>query len=94
MTTGVNPTPFDPWFGAVGDVGLTMQNAIAVTPSDAAPLPFVSRQVRVVSGGNLTCIFEKAQTAITIAVNTGETLNWRLKQIYATGTTATVIAFQ
>jgi hypothetical protein len=94
MATGVNATPYDPWYGAVGEIGLTMQNAIAITPSDAAPLPFVTRQIRVVGGGNLNVMFEKATAAITIAVSAGETLNWRVKQVFATGTTATAIAFQ
>jgi hypothetical protein len=91
MTTGVNATPADRWNGARGEPGFCMRHAAVLTPSDAAPQPFVPRQLRIVAGGNIVVQFADSSTAITIAVTTGEMLPWRIKWLYATGTTATVL---
>lgn len=64
----------------------------AVTPNDGADLPTVSRSLYIGNGGNVNCIMA-GSTANTLYQNTqsGSVLPFRVKKIWATGTTANAI---
>lgn len=64
--------------------------AFAITPSDASELPFVTRQIYAAGAGNVAVVWaDGSQTVEPIAA--GERVDWRVKQVKATGTTATGI---
>jgi len=66
-------------------------NALEVTPSDSAPLPFVSKRLWVGGAGNVTLTTVGGQTVEYANVPAGAYLNVRADQVMATGTTATNI---
>lgn len=82
--------PIDAFHGAKLVNG-PMTTAFAITPSDADPLPKVTRQLRIISSGNIAVVFQDDSASLTIAVTAGELLDWRVKQVKATGTTATLL---
>ncbi|MGL4813143.1 MAG: spike base protein, RCAP_Rcc01079 family [Beijerinckiaceae bacterium] len=60
-----------------------------IVPDDGNDLPEVTRQVRVTGGaGNVAVIWASGLETIE-PVNAGDVLDWRLRRIKATGTTAT-----
>ena len=61
----------------------------AITPNDGADLPYTTRQIRVTgSAGTITLVWPGGiETAEPVLA--GETLDWRVVRIKATGTTAT-----
>jgi hypothetical protein len=73
--------------------GLTtpLVKCFPIVPNDASDLPEVTRQIRVTgTGGNLAVVWpDGTQTIEPVAA--GETFDWRLTRILATGTTATGI---
>lgn len=61
-----------------------------ITPSDTVDLPNDTRQIRVGVGGNIAVRFiGSPETTRIIPVNAGDVLDWRLRRVMATGTTAT-----
>jgi len=61
----------------------------AITPDDGADLPLVTRQIRVTgAAGNVVVVWPDG-TQTTEPVLAGETLDWRVRAVRATGTTAT-----
>ena len=66
-------------------------NAVAVTPSDSNELTVVSRAIYVGSGGTLVVITNGGQTTTLAGVPAGAILPLRVKQVLATGTTASSI---
>lgn len=61
----------------------------AITPSDTADLPQVTRQLRVTgSSGNLAATWLNGLQSVE-PVFTGDVLDWRISRVLATGTTAT-----
>jgi hypothetical protein len=74
---------------------ITDQNGIdhvaAVVPSDTNELPNVARSLYITGAGNLKFIARGDAVAVTMAVTAGQTLNIRIRQVFATGTTATGI---
>lgn len=71
--------------------GLTgpIVGAFAITPSDGADLPFVTRQIRVTgNAGNVVLVWANG-VETTEPVVAGERLDWRVARVKATGTTAT-----
>lgn len=68
--------------------------AVAVTPSDAAELTDVTRGIMVTAAGNIAVFFMNDSVAVTIPVAVNTIYPFMLKQVKATGTTATgIIAF-
>lgn len=59
-----------------------------ITPSDAADLPMMTRAIYVGGGGTLRVIMAGGGEFAT-QVHAGTLLPWRIRQVYATGTTAT-----
>lgn len=61
----------------------------AITPSDGTDLPFTTRQIRVTGSGGTVAVTWPAGVETIEPVLAGETLDWRIVRIKATGTTAT-----
>ena len=67
-------------------------NSFTITPSDTAELPFVTREVWVGGSGNITLRLSNDTSSVVLtAVPVGTRLRLRARQIYATGTTATLL---
>ncbi len=79
--------------------GLTSPASIgfAITPDDATDLALVTRAIHVGGGGDIAVVFREGDgaggfAAVTLkAVPSGSMLPIRVKQVMATGTTATDI---
>lgn len=67
------------------------EDGFAVVPSDTDELEQVTRQLWVRGAGDLTVVFKSGRTKTYLAVAAGERLNIRVKQVKASGTTATNI---
>ncbi len=91
MTTnplGLQTIP-DPYYGRRGVSVATPLEAVAVTPSDDSPLPFVARQIWVGTAGDLAVVFQGNATPVTlVGVPAGTLLNIAVKQVMTTNTTA------
>lgn len=62
-----------------------------VTPSNTVDLPFVTRQLRITGqGGFLAVVWFTGEETVE-PVLAGDVLDWRIRRIRATGTTATGI---
>jgi hypothetical protein len=68
---------------------LTPDTAASVTTSDTAPNVFT--QLYIGGAGNVAVVTENGDTVTFTAVPVGTTLSIRVKQVKATGTTATNI---
>jgi hypothetical protein len=71
--------------------GLTspLSAGFEITPNDSADLSNATRQIRITGqGGNIAVVWLGGGETIE-PVSAGETLDWRIKRIKATGTTAT-----
>jgi len=61
----------------------------AITPNDGADLPQTTRQIRVTGdAGNIAVVWLNGLETVE-PVAAGETLDWRIRRVKATGTTAT-----
>lgn len=60
-----------------------------IIPSDTNPLPHVTRQIRVTGQAGLAAVKWVSGEETVEPVAAGETLDWRIVQVKATGTTAT-----
>lgn len=67
---------------------------IAVTPNDSADLPKgVCKALEVIADGDVSCLAESDDTPITrTGMTAGSVILVRVRRVYATGTTATVVA--
>lgn len=65
--------------------------ALAVTPDDGFPLPFVSRRLWIGSPGNVTLIPRDSTDPVTFQNVPVGMLNVWTRQVLATGTTASAI---
>ncbi|MGC8518471.1 MAG: spike base protein, RCAP_Rcc01079 family [Steroidobacteraceae bacterium] len=66
-------------------------NALEVTPSNTAALPFLSKRLWVGGAGNVALLTAGGQSVIYAGVPAGTYLNVRTAQVMATNTTATNI---
>ncbi len=67
-------------------------NAAAVTPDDTNPLPFYALALWIGGAGTLTVLLRNATTPVTltvVATTDNKPLKLYVKQVFATGTTAT-----
>lgn len=76
---------------AVAPVPGPCTNAVAVTPSDTAYLPAVTRKVYVGTGGALAVLMRGGGVVTFTNVPSGTTLDIQVKRIMATNTTASAI---
>jgi hypothetical protein len=68
------------------------RNSFAITPSDTNELPFVTRSIYVGSAGDITLrLADDTSSQVLKAVPGGTMLPKRARQIYATGTGATLL---
>ena len=91
-------------YGPATAAGDPSTNALLVTPSDTAPLPFITNRIWVGTAGNVAVVMMNASgasgppllAATTFsAVPAGTMLSIRVKQVMATNTTAIgIVALQ
>lgn len=66
-----------------------IEGGFTITPDDNADLPHVTRQIYVTgNAGNISVVWRNGTTSLE-PVQTGDVLDWRIKRVMATGTTAT-----
>ncbi len=65
--------------------------AVVVTPDDNFPLPFVARRLYVGFSGNVTVLMRDSQVPVTYQNVPVGRLELCVRQVLATGTTATAI---
>lgn len=75
----------------VNDPTGPLRNAVAITPDDDNDLPFVTRALWVGGAGTLAVVMESGATASFSGVQAGTQLDFRVKRVLATGTTATLM---
>ena len=63
---------------------------VPVTPSDAEPLPFVTRSLKVTGAGNVRAACADG-SIVPFAAAAGETIPGQFVRVFLTGTTATGI---
>jgi hypothetical protein len=81
----------DPFVNTQGGIQSPTRSSFAITPSDTAELPFVTRAVYVGATGDITVRLADDTAQVTLkAVPVGTMLPVRARQIYATGTTASL----
>lgn len=61
----------------------------AITPNDGTDLPFTTRQIRITGAAGALAVTWLGGLETIEPVLAGETLDWRIVRIKATGTTAT-----
>jgi hypothetical protein len=82
----------DPYSGMQDDLLGPSSHLAAIVPSDSAVLPTYSKGLYVGGAGDVTLIATNDGAALTFkAVPAGTTLRVRVKQVMATGTTATYL---
>lgn len=64
-----------------------------VTPSDTVDLPFLPRALYVTADGDLAMLMDGEAAAVVYPVTAGSILPMRPTRVNATGTTASVIAW-
>jgi hypothetical protein len=71
--------------------GLTtpLISGFTISPSDSALLPQVTRQIRVTGNAGTVAVVWADGTQSSEPVAAGDVFDWRLRQVLATGTTAT-----
>jgi hypothetical protein len=79
----------DTFVNSQGGLQSPPTNSFAITPSDSAELPFVTRAVYVGGSGNITLrLGNDTASVLLLSVPVGTLLPVRARQIYATGTSA------
>lgn len=72
-------------------LGAPLIGGFAITPSDSADLPTVTREIRITgSGGTIAVVWLDGSTT-TEPIESGAAASWRVRRVLATGTTATGI---
>lgn len=88
----------DTFPGAPRQLTYPAAHAVAVTPSDSTPLPFVSRGIYVGTTGNLAVVMQGDTTATAVTfsnVQAGSLLPLRVTYVMSTNTTASnIVAVQ
>jgi hypothetical protein len=82
----------DTFVNSQGGLQSPPTNSFAITPSDLNELPFVTREIYVGGAGNITLrLANDSASVVLTSVPAGTRLSYRVRQIYATGTTATAL---
>jgi hypothetical protein len=85
-------TASDTFANFQGGLQAPLTNSFAITPSDTLELPFVTRAVYVGGTGDITLRLAGGTASQLIkAVPVGTVLPLRVRQVFATGTGATLI---
>ncbi len=76
---------------AAGRAALTTpaEHAFAITPHDTNELEYVTRELYAGSGGTIVAVLKNGDEVTLASVPSGARLPYRIRQIKATGTTAT-----
>lgn len=78
----------DPYASYTAGLTAPIVGAFAITPSNSDDLPKVTRQIYAGGAGNVVVVWADGSET-TEPVLAGERLDWRIKQVKLTGTTAT-----
>lgn len=79
----------DPFASYGTGLDAPLSTGFAITPDDANDLAITTRQIRVTgSAGNIAVVWIDGSSSIE-PVQANETLDWRIRRVKATGTTAT-----
>lgn len=71
---------------------LRVRSMLALTASDTNELVAVPKGLYCSVAGNVKVMFADDSTAVTIAVVAGQLYPFEIRQLFSTGTTATVLA--
>lgn len=71
-----------------GGLTASIVGAFVITPSNTEELPKVTRQIYAGGAGNVAVVWSDGSET-TEPVAAGERLDWRIKQVKSSGTTAT-----
>lgn len=71
------------------DLTSPLIGGFAITPSDSTDLAQMTRQIRVTGSSGAIAVIWADGTQTVEPVSAGESLDWRLVRVRATGTTAT-----
>jgi hypothetical protein len=75
-----------------GGLQTPVRSSFVIAPNDTTELPFVTRAVYIGSAGNLTARLADDTAAVTFnGLPAGSMLPIRVRQVYATGTTAGMV---
>ncbi len=83
--------PFDPLRGLHPGPAGSATRALAVTPDDSNPLPMVARRLHIGTAGDLKVLLRDDVAPVLLKNVPVGTLQVWVRQVYATGTTATQI---
>jgi len=74
------------------DVSLTqpLVGGFAITKSDTTDLPRVTRQLYIGGAGDLAVVWADGSESVE-PVKAGDRLDWRIRRVKSTGTTATLV---
>lgn len=78
----------DPYASYTAGLTAPIAGAFVIAPSDSEELPKVTRQIYVGGAGNVAVVWSDGSET-TEPVVAGERLDWRIRQVKLTGTTAT-----
>jgi hypothetical protein len=82
----------DPFINSQGGLQSPVRSSFAITPSDTAELPNVTRAIYIGSAGNLTARLADDTAAVTFnGLPAGSMLPIRVRQIFASETTAGMV---
>jgi hypothetical protein len=85
-------TATDPFVNFQPGLQTPVRHSFAITPNDTTELPFVTRAIYAVSSGDITARLADDTASVTFkAVAVGAMLPVRVRQVYATGTTAGMV---
>jgi hypothetical protein len=85
-------TASDPFVNSQGGLQSPCRSSFSITPSDTTELPFVTRAIYVGGSGDLTVRLAGDTAQVTLkAVAVGTMLPIRVRQVYVTGTGATLL---
>lgn len=82
----------DPFAAHAPSLTAPARDGFAITPSDGADLPDVTRAIYVGGPGHVRLVLESGATLTFSNVSSGALLPLRVRRLLATGTTATAIA--
>lgn len=69
------------------------RNSYEIAPSDTTDLPHIPRRIYVNTTGTLTFTSVDDDASVTLNVFAGAQITQQIKRVFATGTTAELVAF-
>lgn len=65
-----------------------LEGGFAITPHDSDELPHVTRQIYAATAGDVAVVWRNGAESVE-PIAAGERVDWRVRRVKATGTTAT-----